>query len=133
MARLPVIVGFGGYSAAGRSSFHQAYQRIVLDKLSADKRAETIAGLAVMMKLVTAKGSEYITVDNEQISQAELVVRFGGTVCESTLIRPINSSYFDVDHVPQQQTVSLDKTDQKYSVLSCPGGNYRLPFQSVGR
>ncbi len=120
MARLPVIVGFGGYSAAGRSSFHQAYQRIVLDKLSTDKKAETIAGLAVMMKLVTVKGSEYVTVDNEHISQAELVVRFGDTVCESTLIRPINASYFDVDHVPQQQKVFLDKTDQKALCFELP-------------
>lgn len=120
MARLPVIVGFGGYSAAGRSSFHQAYQRIVLDKLSADKKAETIAGLAVMMKLVTAKGSEYVTDANEHLSRTELVTRFGDTVCESTLIRPINASYFDVDHVPQQQTVFLDKTDQKALCFELP-------------
>lgn len=120
MARLPVIVGFGGYSAAGRSSFHQAYQRIVLDKLSADKKAETIAGLAVMMKLVTVKASEYVTDENEHLSRAELVARFGDTVCESTLVRPINASYFDVNQVPQQQTISLDKTDQKALCFELP-------------
>ena len=120
MARLPVIVGFGGYSAAGRSSFHQAYQRIVLDKLSADKKAETIAGLAVMMKLVTVKGSEYITDESEHLSRTELVARFGDTVCESTLVRPINASYFDVNQVPQQQTISLDKTDQKALCFELP-------------
>lgn len=120
MARLPVIVGFGGYSAAGRSSSHQAYQRIVLDKLSTDKKAETIAGLAVMMKLVTVKGSEYITSENEHLSRSELVAQFGETVCESTLVRPINASYFDVDHVPQQQRISLDKTDQKALCFELP-------------
>jgi acetoacetyl-[acyl-carrier protein] synthase len=120
MARLPVIVGFGGYSAAGRSSFHQAYQRIVLDKLSADKKAETIAGLAVMMKLVTVKGSEYVTDEGEHLSRTELVARFGDTVCESTLVRPINASYFDVNQVPQQQTISLDKTDQKTLCFELP-------------
>jgi acetoacetyl-[acyl-carrier protein] synthase len=120
MARLPVIVGFGGYSAAGRSSFHQAYQRIVLDKLSADKKAETIAGLAVMMKLVTVKGSEYVTDESEHLSRTELVARFGDTVCESTLVRPINASYFDVNQVPQQQTISLDKTDQKALCFELP-------------
>jgi acetoacetyl-[acyl-carrier protein] synthase len=120
MARLPVIVGFGGYSAAGRSSFHQAYQRIVLDKLSADKKAETIAGLAVMMKLVTVKGSEYVTDESEHLSRTELVARFGDTVCESTLVRPINASYFDVNQVPQQQTISLDKTDQKTLCFELP-------------
>ncbi len=120
MARLPVIVGFGGYSAAGRSSFHQAYQRIVLDKLSIDKRSETIAGLAVMMNLVTVKGGDYITAEGEAIGISEVLTRFSDIVCESTLVRPINSSYFDVSHVPQQQTVQLDKTDQKALCFELP-------------
>ena len=120
MARLPVIVGFGGYSAAGRSSFHQAYQRIVLDVLTADKRSETIAGLAVMMGLVTAKGSDYVSGDGDLLSKAEVLARFSDTVCESTLVRPIHESYFDVNHVPQQQRVSLDKTDQKTLCFELP-------------
>ena len=31
MTALPVIVGMGGINAAGRTSFHQGYRRIVLD------------------------------------------------------------------------------------------------------
>ena len=33
MTALPVIVGMGGINAAGRTSFHQGYRRIVLDSL----------------------------------------------------------------------------------------------------
>jgi len=33
MQALPVIVGFGGYNAAGRSSSHQAFRRTVLEAL----------------------------------------------------------------------------------------------------
>ena len=33
---LPLIVGFGGFNAAGRSSSHQAFRRMVLESLSVD-------------------------------------------------------------------------------------------------
>ena len=41
MSHLPVIVGFGGYNAAGRSSFHHAYRRTVLESLNAEKQRRT--------------------------------------------------------------------------------------------
>ena len=37
---LPVIVGFGGYSAAGRSSSHQAFRRMILESLPTPGAAE---------------------------------------------------------------------------------------------
>ncbi|WP_166796985.1 hypothetical protein, partial [Pseudomonas aeruginosa] len=52
MSRLPVIVGFGGYNAAGRSSFHHGFRRMVIESMDPQARQETLAGLAVMMKLV---------------------------------------------------------------------------------
>ena len=51
MSRLPVIVGFGGYNAAGRSSFHHGFRRTVIESLPAAERQETLAGLAVLMNL----------------------------------------------------------------------------------
>ena len=58
MSRLPVIVGFGGYNAAGRSSFHHGFRRIVQESLDDSSRQETLAGLAVMMKLVQVVGRD---------------------------------------------------------------------------
>ena len=46
---LPVIVGFGGYNAAGRSSSHQAFRRMVLESLPAEEQRKTIVGLACLM------------------------------------------------------------------------------------
>ena len=51
MTNLPVIVGFGGYNAAGRSSFHHGYRRTVLGSLSPEKQQSTLASLAVLMGL----------------------------------------------------------------------------------
>jgi acetoacetyl-[acyl-carrier protein] synthase len=50
---LPVIVGFGGYSAAGRSSSHQAFRRMVLESLPAQEQLDTVVGLACLMAQVT--------------------------------------------------------------------------------
>ena len=59
MSHLPVIVGFGGFNAAGRSSGHHAYRRMVIESLPAQERQDTIAGLAVMMELVTFENGHY--------------------------------------------------------------------------
>ena len=59
MTRLPVIVGFGGYNAAGRSSFHHAYRRTVLDSLDPIQQVSTLLSLASMMQLVEYKDGYY--------------------------------------------------------------------------
>jgi len=46
MAVLPVVVGYGGFNPAGRSSFDQAYRRMILESLDGGDRVRTIAGLA---------------------------------------------------------------------------------------
>jgi len=35
MTSLPVVIGMGGINAAGRTSFHQGFRRIVIDKINA--------------------------------------------------------------------------------------------------
>ena len=105
MARLPVIVGFGGFSAAGRSSFHQAYQRTVLESLSLAKREQTLVGLAAMMGRVTFANGYYRDASGTVLSASEVVTRFAQDIVDNTLIRRISPSYFDVDNVPGHQAV----------------------------
>ena len=50
MSRLAVIVGFGGVNAAGRSSFHHSYRRMVASALSESDRAETRESLSALMR-----------------------------------------------------------------------------------
>ena len=63
MSRLPVIVGFGGYNAAGRSSFHHGFRRTVQESLQPQARQETLAGLAQMMKLVRVVDGQLTQLD----------------------------------------------------------------------
>lgn len=88
MSHLPVIVGFGGINAAGRSSFHQGYRRLVLDALPATARGRTLEALARLMQL------------RDPANAADTVLRH-------TLVRRIEPQYFDVDAIPLQQRLHL--------------------------
>ena len=78
--RLPVIAGFGGINAAGRSSGHHAYRRMVIDALPGELADETWASLARLMGVADAG-------DRSQLASG-------------TLVRRIEGELFDVDAVP---------------------------------
>src|SRR5690606_4121560 len=97
MSRLPVSVGFGGYNAAGRSSFHHGFRRIVIETLDAQSRQETLAGLAVMMKLVSVIDGQYVDADGKVMTLAEIETRYAAEILDATLVRRIGKQHLDVD------------------------------------
>lgn len=108
MTRLPVIVGFGGYNAAGRTSFHHGFRRMVIESIERQSRLETLAGLAVMTKLVVvSEEGAYTTPEGEVLSLDDIEVRFGQKILDSTLVRRIEKSFFDVDRAKWQQAMTL--------------------------
>ena len=108
MTGLPVIVGFGGYNAAGRSSFHQGFKRMVIESIDESSRQETIAGLAVMMKLIDVQQGQYVDSEQQALSLKDIEQRFAQQVLEATLIRRIEADCFDVDNTPWHQAVKLN-------------------------
>lgn len=82
---LPLIVGYGGINAAGRTSQHQAFRRLVLSSLSQADKTDTLNQLGALMGLGTAAGTA-----PESRQQ----------VIDHTLIRRIHPDWFDPDHVP---------------------------------
>ena len=109
MTRLPVIVGFGGFNAAGRGSFHQAYQRMIIGSLSVAKRQETLLGLATMMGRVHYYNGAYRDTAGNALSAADVETQFGDDILENTLIRRIGKQFFDVDNIPTHQSLALSK------------------------
>jgi acetoacetyl-[acyl-carrier protein] synthase len=109
MSKLPVIVSFGGYSAAGRSSFHQAYQRTVIEALPESEQQETILGLAVMMGQVSYVDGSYHDNTGEVLSVAEVAHRYRQEALDGTLVRKIGAEHFDVDAIPTHQKLSLSQ------------------------
>jgi acetoacetyl-[acyl-carrier protein] synthase len=99
MSRLPVIVGFGGFNAAGRSSFHHGYRRTVIESLSAEDRQETLVGLATLMKLVSFTDGQYTDTEGNTYTAAEVASTFEAQILNSTLVRRIEEQHLDVDNV----------------------------------
>ena len=113
MSRLPVIVGFGGYNAAGRSSAHHAFRRMVIESLDSESRQQTLAGLAVMMKLVKVVDGQYLSLDASPLTLAELESRYSEQILSGTLIRRIEKNHLDVDAAPWQKNLNLTGTAGK--------------------
>jgi acetoacetyl-[acyl-carrier protein] synthase len=93
MARLPLIVGFGGINAAGRSSFHHGYRRMVIDALDQSATDLTLRSLAGVMGIPASAG-----LDAAQIAY----------ILDHTLIRRIENDWFDPDRVPVNRRMPME-------------------------
>ena len=111
MERLPVIVGFGGYNAAGRSSFHHGYRFMVKDSLPSKLRQETLAGLAVMMNLVSVKDGCFVDEQDQELSLADIESQYLTLIEQGTLVRRIEQQHFDCDAAPLQKNVKINGID----------------------
>ena len=85
MTALPLIVGVGGINAAGRSSDHQAFRRLIMDTLTPSETARTVNQIGALIGL------------GPDISMNEAQARH---VLENTLIRRIHPDWFNPDAVP---------------------------------
>lgn len=120
MNKLPLIVGFGGVNAAGRSSHHHAYRRMVLEHMPMELRNETIVGLAVMMGLLECIEESGIWMKGEQTytSIEAVVSSVFDEVIQGSLVREIDDSYFDVNRVPKKCKVNISGNESKKFTLS---------------
>ena len=118
-SRLPVIVGFGGYNAAGRSSFHHGFRRTVIESMDSAARQQTLAGLAVMMKLLRVVEGVYQDAEGKALSLAEIDSRYAEQILASTLVRRIEKQHLDVDAAHWQKNISLSAVEgQTLSFIS---------------
>ncbi|MBB1308463.1 beta-ketoacyl synthase [Pseudoalteromonas sp. SR41-8] len=117
MTALPVIIGMGGINAAGRTSFHQGYRRIVLNNLDTQARQETFLGLATLMNLVSLVNGQLQDLQGNTVEQSDIEARFGEQIIAGTLIRKIEKEHFDVDATPWQQKMTLTASDESAIVF----------------
>jgi len=112
MTSLPVVIGMGGINAAGRTSFHQGFRRIVIDKISAEARQETFVGLASLMKLVSLKDGQMVDQQGEVITASEVETKLGQQILDGTLIRKIEKNHFDPDATHWHQKMHVRPIDK---------------------
>ncbi len=90
MRALPVITGFGGINAAGRTGGHHGYRRMVIDALPAALADETWQDLTAL----TGQGPA-----------TDAGVR--QWLAANTLVRRIGADHFDTEHIPMNRRMSL--------------------------
>lgn len=117
-SRLPVIVGFGGYNAAGRSSFHHGFRRTVIESMDTRARQETLAGLAVMMKLLRVVDGVYQSTDGTALTLAQIDERLAEQVLASTLVRRIEAQHLNVDAAHWHKNLSVSTDGAPLSFIS---------------
>jgi len=130
MAKLPIIVGFGGVNAAGRASEHHAYRRMIIESLTEKEREDTILGLAVMMGLLSlcTDTQTWKAVDDLTFSDAKEAFNYvEKDVLAGTLVREISDKMFDVNSVPVKAKVSLSAKEGSHEFSL---SKRRLPSQT---
>ncbi len=103
MAKLPLIVGFGGINAAGRSSFHHGYRRMVFDALDQASANRTLQSLASLMRLPC---------DSAPSAEQK---RF---ILDHTLIRRIEPDWFDPERAPLNRRLPIEGGAQPLSFVT---------------
>lgn len=97
MSNLPVIIGFGGINAAGRTSSHHGYRRLVVDHLDTQSRLDTMTDLATLTNKATfSNGLYYIPGQEQGLTQAQLSEQLCEQLKQATLIRPIRAEAYDI-------------------------------------
>jgi acetoacetyl-[acyl-carrier protein] synthase len=111
---LPVIVGFGGFNAAGRSSSHQAFRRMVLESVPINEQHDTIAGLACLMGLVRSQGETYVDLQGAELTLVAAFEQYRELVIEGTLVRRVE--HFDPSNLPGHRRI--DFSEQRPAVFT---------------
>src|SRR5690606_30639847 len=100
MSRLPLIVGYGGVNAAGRSSFHHSYRRLIFDVLDNAAADRTLRSLAALTNrpLQSAEDRQYLL--------------------DHTLIRRIEADWFDPMRVPLNRRFPVESNGGPVSLVT---------------
>lgn len=111
MSNLPVIIGMGGINAAGRSSLHHAYRRLVLDSLSQEDALETRASLASLMGLLKKDGDHWCDPAGTQIELSSYLNSIDSTLKAGTLIRKLEDNLFDPERILFHKKATLNASE----------------------
>lgn len=105
--RLPLIVGFGGVGPAGRSSFHHAYRRTVVESLSPAVKRQTLVSIAALMGIARMHNGQLVAADGSPISDEKFDATIATQCLEGTLIRQLEQNIFDANCVSGNAMLSV--------------------------
>ncbi|PCI80766.1 MAG: beta-ketoacyl synthase [SAR86 cluster bacterium] len=107
MARLPVITGFGGINAAGRSSGHHGYRRMVIDALPSSQVQATYNSLAALTGQLKKSAGKWTDGNGIEVNLNEYLSQLGPALRQGSLIRGLENNLFDPDLLPYLRNAAL--------------------------
>lgn len=107
MARLPVITGFGGINAAGRSSGHHGYRRMVIDALPSNQAQATYNSLAALTGQLKKSDGKWTDGSGVEVNLDEYLSQLGPALKQGSLIRGLENNLFDPDLLPYLRNAAL--------------------------
>ena len=113
MARLPIITGFGGINAAGRSSGHHGYRRMVIDALPSAQVQATYHSLAALTGQLKKSEGKWTDGNSVEVNLDEYLARLGPALEQGTLIRGLENNLFEPDLLPYLKNTALGPTSDQ--------------------
>jgi len=107
MARLPVITGFGGINAAGRSSGHHGYRRLVIDALPKSQTQATYHNLAALTGQLKKQDGKWLDGSGSEILLDTYLSQLAPNLRQGSLIRELENNLFDPNRLPYNRNASL--------------------------
>ncbi len=114
MKALPVIVGFGGVNAAGRTSFNHSYCRTVFESLPAKLQKSTIGSLSSLMGLAALKSDGNFYDHKQQAISADNFKALEAYILKNTLIRKMEQKHFDINKIAR--TIKVNEPGNSFFV-----------------
>lgn len=111
MSHLPVIVGFGGISPAGRSALHYGYRRLVFDQLPHAEQQQTLQNLAVLTGALQHGSQGWVDEAGNSVQPEAFLAAHQQQLLDGTLIRKLERNLFDPARIPMHAPLALDSTD----------------------
>ena len=113
MARLPVITGFGGVNAAGRSSGHHGYRRMVIDALPAATAQTTFNNLAALTGQLRKQNGKWLDASGSEVNLQQHLAHLAPALKQGTLIRALEQNLFNPDALPFHRRAALHSTSDQ--------------------
>lgn len=107
MARLPVITGFGGINAAGRSSGHHGYRRLIIDALSDKAAHTTYNSLAALTGRLKRQDGAWQDAQGAAVDLEDYLSQLAPSLRQGSLIRSLESNLFEPDSLPYHRGAAL--------------------------
>ncbi len=131
MSKLPVIVSFGGVNAAGRSSGHNGFRRLIFDQTNAAAQKATLQQLAALTGRIRCADGIWQDAAGTAIDVDAFLVNHKQDLLDSTLIRQFDGSPFNPDAIPIHQRTQLECADSEPIVFKIKRKDLPNPVPST--